>query len=386
MMLKKLTTVAPKIGSTDILRATFFGMLCVLMVSCAQPDQKKQASKGRAASPNNGGAPQNPAERPTGTGSATKPGFISINDAHGADSEIKKYSDSIYIIETTVALPQGESSSSRAMTKSTGFLSERKAITTALSNIILVVAEKLGGVESLKNMQLTEIENKLKETDFTETDLLIKNRSGETINNNMKLKISTGSASRIARILKSGTLTVSLIDNNVRLIADRDLEGEIIVAASADQNFCVEETTSVENASGRNGTQVTPRTSGAQRRAAPPVETTQTAARTASAARQLTLAGFPIGNESSTAATDVLMSSGTLLNLVSALRAVGVQDSITTSDRQVQCSVAALAADSNESSIGGPIFEEGKLVGIVVKLAGTGTAKRTFGLAIKNVE
>jgi DNA-dependent RNA polymerase auxiliary subunit epsilon len=403
MMLKKLTKVTPKIVSQGLIPKAMIGVLSLSLIHCAQPERQAKDSKSRGTNP-----PANTQETPQDTptnlngGSATQNNTTPSADlvAHNerektsstylnidqAAEAIKNNKDSILKIEV---ISRSESNSGENYKTQNGFIIAEKQIATSLNGMMPAILGKLGDIDALKNLSVEEIKAKVKDQQITETEIRIKNSSDESINTGLRLKVSDGTAFRIAKSIKDGK-TLDLDSEGAVLVSETDtLRGKVI-----DKNESAEMCLRSATASSQNATPVLGRNGGGQRAPQRPQagnqqgqqnqgqEQTQSQppAQASIPQRQITIAGYQdIG-----AASEIKVSQGNLVDLQSALRSVGIQDS-SLNNNNLACTLIAASVETSSLSLGSPIFENGKAVGMVVRQAGQGDKKRTFGISFKQI-
>ncbi len=361
MMFKKLTAVTPKIGSQGNLLPAFpktlvLGCLSVSLIQCAQPE--RQAQNGKARNPGTPTAPQEKPDNPSGSGRGgprseqappkelsdhnekqkTKQGSYSELDQ--ADTKIRDAAKSIVNIE--LALEDNRK------TKVNGFIFKDKEVATALGSILPSISKELEKIDIAKE-SVENIKKKVLEIELSESIIQIKDSQDQILNTNRKLKFSDGTAFRIAQSLKAKKLHL-------------DSEGALLIFDGEDKLSPVLGTSS--DPSTDNG--------------AASASFCLTSAEAKASGRKVSIAGFHDADPK------IKLSEGVLVDLRSAARSVGLLDALGSSTT-LDCDVIAAAAESSNMSAGSLIFEGNKAVGMVVRQAGDGEKKRTFGISFKHI-
>lgn len=383
-MLNILTPVLTNAGTKGVMKTVFFGFMCLVLVSCAQPERQSKKLQSRDTTTpanrqqtggNTGGA-GNTAGQPGGPNTVNgSSGYTAIGDAH---ESLKKYENSIFKIETS-----GDTKMIR-----TGFLisDDKKVISTSYNLVLVQVIHQLGGIEEAKKLSREALITRIGEL---ELGLSIKESDGTEILSANKAKVVGDQRIRkLAEKILATNPAISPVEDYIRIQlqdALTDVENIKVQNQNSPPSYCVTATAAAPVATTGSGQTTSERAIAL--RASTQVGATQPAGPAANAPananlRIVAILGIPSAEtreNGSSNGTDIFLSRGPLVNLQAALTAAGT--TLTRTGVQ-ECQVIAVAGDSNEQSIGSPMFDQnGAFIGQLVLSSGTGQNKRSFGLA-----
>ena len=363
MMFKKLTEVTPKFVSQGFLPKAMVGVLSLSLIQCAQPERQAQNGKPRSpapASPAEASKPTNPGNPSTGDRGGRQPRGVSPEVAAHNDRQ-KTSTNYLNIDQADESIKNSKESLVQIKINEktvNGFILEHNSIATVLSTLLPVILKKVK-IEEMNDLAVDKIKEEILKIELEDSDLEVKNFNNQSINSNRRFKVTDGTAFRIAKSIKEKAQLKLDSEGAVLVSVSQDSLGKAIDNKSYSGSFCVNSASVKEESSS---------TPGGTSPVSAPTE------------RTLSIVGFQQASNSG----DIQMSEGPLVDLRSAARSSQAEESLRT-ERTFDCELIAAAAMSSERSLGSPLFENGKVVGMVVRQAGSGDKTRTFGISLKHV-